>query len=107
MIQVEVSDTVYVDSSAVITDNPEEIVEIMDFNNITPVEILEHLKWELPDFQEAARQLDIEYLPMATTGERLYLLFRKLEPTEQREFMLNIANALVSYYGAMPVNELS
>ena len=107
MIQVEVSDTVYVDRSAVITESPQDIIDIMDFNAISPVEILEELKWELPDFQEAARQLDLEYLPMATTGERLYLLFRKLSPTEQREFMANMADALVLYYGAMPVNELS
>lgn len=107
MATVHIEDNVYVSASDIEIDGVEDIQYIMDNNYITIIDVLKELNWELPDFQEAARQLDIEYFPMATTGERLYLLFRKLEPTEQREFMLNIANALVSYYGAMPVNELS
>ena len=107
MANVHIENDVYVLASDIEVDDVSDIIHIMENNSLNAVDILKKLNWELPDFQEAARQLDIEYLPMATTGERLYLLFRKLEPTEQREFMLNISNALVSYYGAMPVNELS
>jgi hypothetical protein len=107
MATVHIEDNVYVSPSDIEIDGVEDIKYIMDNNYITIIDILKELNWELPDFQEAARQLDLEYLPMATTGERLYLLFRKLDPVEQREFMMNISNALVSYYGAMPVNELS
>lgn len=98
MASVTINEDFYLPAIDIAVDTPRDVVDIMDNNNITPVEILKELEWELPDFQEAARQLDIEYLPFTTTGAGLLNIFRKLEPTEQREFLLLITDSIISYY---------
>ena len=102
MANVRIQDDFYVPSVDIVVDTPRDILDIMDNNSITPVEILEDLEWELPDFQEAARQLDLEYRPTASTGADLHVLFRRLEPVEQREFMSYITDALVRYHRSTP-----
>lgn len=98
MANVHIQDDFYVPAVDIEVDTPRDVLDIMDNNSITPVEILEELEWELPDFQEAARQLDLEYQPVCTTGASLLSLFRKMEVTEQREFLTMITDAIVSYY---------
>ena len=98
MANVHIQEDFYVPAVDIEVDTPRDVLDIMDNNSITPVEILEELEWELPDFQEAARQLDLEYRPACTTGASLLSLFRKMEATEQREFLTMITDAIVSYY---------
>lgn len=98
MAQINIEDTVYVTASDIEVDDVGDIIDIMDNNYIKIIEVLQHLDWELPDFQEAARQLDLEYRPACTTGASLLSLFKKMEVTEQREFLSMITDAIVSYY---------
>lgn len=102
MASVHIQEDFYVPSVDIVVDTPRDILDIMDNNSITPVEILEDLEWGLPDLQEAARQLDLEYRPTASTGADLHVLFRRLEPVEQREFMYYITDALVRYHRSTP-----
>ena len=102
MANVHIEDNVYVPSSDIEVDSAGDILDIMDNNFISAVDILKELDWELPDFQEAARQLDLEYRPTASTGADLHVLFRRLEPVEQREFMSYITDALVRYHRSTP-----
>jgi len=98
MASVHIQEDFYVPSVDIVVDTPRDILDIMDNNSITPVEILEDLEWELPDFQAAARQLDIEYQPVCTTGASLLSLFRKMEIAEQREFLSMITDSIINYY---------
>lgn len=98
MASVHIENDVYVLASDIEVDDVSDIINIMDNNSITPVDILKKLGWELPDFQEAARQLDLEYQPVCTTGASLLSLFRKMEVTEQREFLSMITDSIISYY---------
>lgn len=98
MANVHIEDNVYVPASDIEVDSAGDILDIMDNNFINAVDILKELNWELPDFQEAARQLDLEYQPVCTTGASLLSLFRKMEVTEQREFLSMVTDAIVSYY---------
>ena len=98
MANVHIENDVYVLASDIEVDDVLDIISIMNNNCIYPADILKAMDWELPDFQEAARQLDIEYQPVCTTGAGLLSLFRKMEATEQREFLSMITDAIVSYY---------
>lgn len=101
MANVHIQEDFYVPAVDIVVDTPRDILDIMDNNSITPVEILEDLEWELPDFQEAARQLDIE--PMVgfggiSSGDALYQSFKKLDNYEKRVFMTYIADCVVGYH---------
>lgn len=98
MANVHIENDVYVLASDIEVDDVSDIINIMNNNYIYPADILKAMDWELPDFQEAARQLDLEYQPVCTTGATLLMLFRNLEITEQREFLSMITDAIVSYY---------
>jgi hypothetical protein len=99
MANVYIPESVYVHESNIELDGGEEdIVDLMKKNSIDVVEVLALLNWELPDFQEAARQLDIEYIPFTTTGAGLLHIFKKMETTEQREFLSMITDSIISYY---------
>ena len=98
MASVHIDEDFYIPAIDIEVETPRDILDIMDNNSITPVEILEDLEWELPDFQEAARQLDLEYRPACTTGASLLMLFKKMEVTEQREFLSMITDSIISYY---------
>ena len=98
MASVHIDEDFYIPAIDIEVETPRDILDIMDNNSITPVEILEDLEWELPDFQEAARQLDIEYIPFTTTGAGLLHIFKKMEVTEQREFLSMITDSIISYY---------
>jgi hypothetical protein len=98
MASVNITEEIYIHESNISLDGAEDIVDLIKNNSINIVEVLALLNWELPDFQEAARQLDIEYQPVCTTGAGLLSLFRKMEATEQREFLSMITDAIVSYY---------
>jgi hypothetical protein len=98
MANVHIENDVYVLASDIEVDDVLDIISIMNNNCIFPSDILKAMDWELPDFQEAARQLDIEYRPACTTGASLLSLFRKMEATEQREFLSMITDSIISYY---------
>ena len=98
MASVTINEDFYLPAIDIAVDTPRDVVDIMDNNDITPVKILKELEWELPDFQEAARQLDIEYIPFTTTGAGLLHIFKKMETTEQREFLSMITDSIISYY---------
>jgi len=98
MANVHIENDVYVLASDIEVDDAFDIVKIMDNNSLSAVDILKQLRWELPDFQEAARQLDIEYIPFTTTGAGLLHIFKKMETTEQREFLSMITDSIISYY---------
>lgn len=98
MANVDIQDNFYVQPKDIQLDDAGEIFDIMDNNSITITDVLEALEWELPDLQEAARQLDIEYIPFTTTGAGLLHIFRKMEATEQREFLSMITDSIISYY---------
>tara|TARA_Y100000385_G_C12719436_1_gene477986 strand:+ start:78 stop:413 length:336 start_codon:yes stop_codon:yes gene_type:complete len=98
MASVTINEDFYLPAIDIAVDTPRDVVDIMDNNDITPVEILEELEWELPDLQKAARQLDIEYIPFTTTGAGLLHIFKKMETTEQREFLSLITDSIISYY---------
>jgi|11_taG_2_1085331.scaffolds.fasta_scaffold16778_4 hypothetical protein len=98
MANVHIENDVYVLASDIEVDDVSDIISIMNNNFIYPADILKAMDWELPDFQEAARQLDLEYRPACTTGASLLSLFKKMEVTEQREFLSMITDAIVSYY---------
>jgi hypothetical protein len=98
MASGNITEEIYIHESNISLDGAEDIVDLIKNNSINIVEVLALLNWELPDFQEAARQLDIEYQPVCTTGAGLLSLFRKMEATEQREFLSMITDAIVSYY---------
>ena len=98
MASVTINEDFYIPAIDIEVDTPRDVLDIMDNNSITPFEILEELEWELPDFQEAARRLDIEYLPFTTTGAGLLNIFKKIEVTEQREFLSLITDSIISYY---------
>ena len=98
MANVHIENDVYVLASDIEVDDVSDIINIMNNNCIYPADILKAMDWELPDFQEAARQLDIEYLPFTTTGAGLLHIFRKMEATEQREFLSLITDSIISYY---------
>lgn len=98
MANVDIQDNFYVQPKDIQLDDAGEIFDIMDNNSITITDVLEALEWELPDFQEAARQLDIEYLPFTTTGAGLLNIFKKMGTAEQREFLSFITDSIISYY---------
>lgn len=98
MASVHIDEDFYIPAIDIVVETPRDILDIMDNNSITPVEILEELEWELPHLQEAARQLDLEYRPTCTTGASLLMLFKKMEVTEQREFLFMITDSIISYY---------
>ena len=101
MANVHIQEDFYVPAVDIVVDTPRDILDIMDNNSITPVEILEDLEWELPDFQEAARQLDIELLAGLSgmsSGDGLYQAFKKLDNYEKRVFMTYIADCVVGYH---------
>jgi hypothetical protein len=98
MASVNITEEIYIHESDISLDGAEDIVDLIENNSIDIVEVLALLNWELPDFQEAARQLDIEYRPVCTTGISLLSLFKKMEVTEQREFLSMITDAIISYY---------
>lgn len=98
MASVTINEDFYIPAIDIAVDTPRDIVDIMDNNSITIIDVLGHLSWELPDFQEAARQLDIEYLPFTTTGAGLLNIFKKMETAEQREFLSLITDSIISYY---------
>lgn len=98
MANVHIENDVYVLASDIEVDDVSDIISIMNNNLIYPADILKAMDWELPDFQEAARQLDIEYLPFTTTGAGLLNIFKKMEVTEQREFLSLITDSIISYY---------
>lgn len=102
MASVNISEEIYIHESDISLDGAEDILDLIENNSIDIVEVLALLNWELPDFQEAARQLDLEYRPTASTGADLHVLFRRLEPVEQREFMSYITDALVRYHRSTP-----
>ena len=100
MANVHIEDDFYVPAVDIEVDTPRDILDIMDNNSITPVEILEELEWELPDLQEAARQLDIELLAGLggmKSGDSLYQAFKKLDYYEKKGFMLLISDCVVRY----------
>lgn len=101
MANVHIQEDFYVPAVDIVVDTPRDILDIMDNNSITPVEILEDLEWELPDFQEAARQLDIELMVGfggMSSGDGLYQAFKKLDNYEKRVFMTYIADCVVGYH---------
>jgi len=98
MANVNIQDNFYVQPRDIELDDAGEIFDIMDNNDIKITDVLEALEWELPDLQEAARQLDIEYIPFTTTGAGLLNIFKKIEVTEQREFLSLITDSIISYY---------
>jgi len=98
MIHTHINEQLYSLPESIEVDFPCDISDIMDHNHITVVDLLTYLDWELPDLQEAARQLDIEYIPFTTTGAGLLHIFKKMEPTEQREFLSLITDSIISYY---------
>ena len=98
MARVYIVDDIPIDATDIELKNAKEVVDIMENNYISIVDILKIHCWELPDFQEAARQLDIEYIPFTTTGAGLLHIFRKMETTEQREFLSLITDSIISYY---------
>ena len=98
MASVHIENDVYVLASDIEVDDVLDVVMIMDNNSISAIDILKKLNWELPHLQEAARHLNIEYIPFTTTGAGLLNIFRKLEPTEQREFLSLITDSIISYY---------
>ena len=98
MANVHIENDVYVLASDIEVDDVLDIISIMNNNCIYPADILKAMDWELPDFQEAARQLDIEYLPFTTTGAGLLNIFKKIETAEQREFLSLITDSIISYY---------
>lgn len=104
MANVHIENDIYVPAVDIEVDTPRDVLDIMDNNSITPVEILEELEWELPDFQEAARQLDIELLAGLSgmsSGDALYQSFKKLDNYEKRVFMLRIADCVVGYLSTL------
>lgn len=101
MANVHIQDDFYIPAVDIEVDTPRDILDIMDNNSITPVEILEELEWELPDLKEAARQLDIELLAGLSgmsSGDALYQSFKKLDNYEKRVFMTYIADCVVGYH---------
>lgn len=98
MANVHIENDVYVLASDIEVDDVLDIISIMNNNCIFPSDILKAMDWELPDLQEAARQLDIEYIPFTTTGAGLLNIFKKIEVTEQREFLSLITDSIISYY---------
>ena len=98
MANVHIENDVYVLASDIEVDDVSDIISIMNNTCIFPADILKAMDWELPDFQEAARQLDIEYLPFTTTGAGLLNIFKKIETAEQREFLSLITDSIISYY---------
>ena len=98
MARVYIVDDIPIDATDIELKNAKEVVDIMENNYISIVDILKIHCWELPDFQEAARQLDLEYQPVCTTGASLLSLFKKMEVTEQREFLSMITDSIISYY---------
>ena len=98
MANVHVEEDIYVSAFDIEVDSTRDIIDIMHNNSILLIDLLKELDWELPDFQEAARQLDIEYLPFTTTGAGLLNIFKKMEKAEQREFLSLITDSIISYY---------
>ena len=101
MARVTINEDFYLPAIDISVDTPRDILDIMDNNNITPVEILEELNYELPDLQEAARQLDIELLAGLggmSSGDAFYQSFKKLDNYEKRVFMACIQDCVVSYH---------
>ena len=98
MANVHIENDVYVLASDIEVDDVSDIINIMNNNFIYPSDILKAMDWELPDLQKAARQLDIEDMPFTTTGAGLLHIFKKMETTEQREFLSLITDSIISYY---------
>jgi len=101
MASVTINEDFYIPAIDIAVDTPRDIVDIMDNNSITIIDVLGHLSWELPDFQEAARQLDIELMVGfggMSSGDGLYQAFKKLDNYEKRVFMTYIADCVVGYH---------
>ena len=98
MANVHVEEDIYVSAFDIEVDSTRDIIDIMHNNSILLIDLLKELEWELPDFQEAARQLDIEYLPFTTTGAGFLNIFKKMGTAEQREFLSLITDSIISYY---------
>ena len=101
MASVNITEEIYIHESNISLDGAEDIVDLIENNSIDIVEVLALLNWELPDFQEAARQLDIELLAGLggiSSGDALYQSFKKLDNYEKRVFMTYIADCVVGYH---------
>ena len=98
MANVHIQEDFYVPSTDVVVDYAGDIVDIMESNDITATEILSHLDWGRKELEQAAQDLMVEYRPVCTTGASLLSLFRKMEVTEQREFLSMITDSIISYY---------
>ena len=101
MANIHIDEHFYVPAIDIEVDSASDIVDIMDNSGIKIIEVLEHLQWELPDLQEAARQLDIELLAGLggmSSGDALYESFKKLDNYEKRVFMTYIADCVVGYH---------
>lgn len=100
MATVNLTEEIYINESDISLDGAEDIVDLIENNSIDIVEVLALLNWELPDFQEAARQLDIELMIgfSASSGDDLYQAFKKLNNFEKRDFMTYISDCVVGYH---------
>ena len=98
MANVHIQEDFYVPSTDVVVDYAGDIVDIMESNDITATEILSHLDWGRKELEQAAQDLMVEYQPVCTTGASLLSLFRKMEVTEQREFLSMITDSIINYY---------
>lgn len=102
MANVTINEDFYVPSTDIVVDYAGDVVDIMESNDITATEILAHLDWGREELEQAAQDLMVEYRSTASTGADLHVLFRRLEPVEQREFMSYITDALVRYHRSTP-----
>ena len=101
MANVHVEEDIYVSAFDIEVDSTRDIIDIMHNNSILLIDLLKELEWELPDFQEAARQLDIELMVGfggMSSGDGLYQAFKKLDNYEKRVFMTYIADCVVGYH---------
>lgn len=100
MIHTNINEQLHVLPESIEIDNASDVIDIMHYSDILIIDLLKYMGWELPDLQKAARQLDIEYIPFTTTGAGLLHIFRKMETTEQREFLSMITDSVISYYNS-------
>ena len=98
MIHTNINEQLYVLPESIEVENASDVIDIMHYNDILIIDLLKYIGWELPALQKAARHLDIEYIPFTTTGAGLLHIFKKMETTEQREFLSLITDSIISYY---------